>query len=299
MRLGAMRLVGVVLAGLGGLSLAMCGGSAGPPGGPIAPPPPPVATPTPAPTPDPPVSQSCSKLPPGEPEPNCIRQTPPQFLGQVEQAIRTLQAEQPAIFDGDEVLSVGGYYVGLIRILDREGLCASTDGEELGVTDTSARNEQYDVLTAKNEARFGPNIYRTTCYPSSVPFALGTMPSQQGNCPLPPSREIVCSREPAGQYYEDVESAITEILKEKPDLFDFSQTAPGTDFPLVKDLEAYQQGVVDIMVGKGYCARYDFYEVGVKKGTNAFNEQYDIDLASRYVRRGPGIYRSSCYPSSF
>jgi hypothetical protein len=298
MRRAARRIAGVALVGLGALSLGVCGGGAGSGGGTKKPPAPPVATPTPAPTPDPPISQSCAKLPPGNPDPSCVRQSP-DHLAQVEQAIRTLQAEEPAIFEGDVVRSVGAFYIGLIRILDREGLCASTDGEELGVTTTSAWNEQYDVLTAKNVARFGPNIYRTTCYPSSVPFPLGAPPVQQANCPLPPSREILCAREQEGLYYEAVEDAISQILREKPQLFDFSQTAPGTDFPLVKDLDAYQGGVVEILVSKGYCAKYDFFEVGVKRGSNAFNEQYDIDIASQYVRRGPGIYRSSCYPSSF
>ena len=58
----------------------------------------------------------------------------PTFLADVEDAIDTLRGEQPGIFEGNQVLNVGAYYVGLIKILDRKGLCADFDGEELGVT---------------------------------------------------------------------------------------------------------------------------------------------------------------------
>ena len=131
-------------------------------------------TPTPAPTADPPVSASCAKLPPGDPNPRCNPDVS-EYQVIVDRAIRTLQGEQPAIFEGDQVLSVGAYYVGLIKILDRQGLCASTEGEELGVTDRASSNEQFDILSAQNRVRFGPVSYRTTCSPSAVPFPVGGM----------------------------------------------------------------------------------------------------------------------------
>ena len=116
---------------------------------------------------------------------------------------------------------------------------------------------------------------------------------------MPSSREIACGREPSGRYYGDVEAAITQIQKDKPELFDFSNTAQGTGEPAVKDNNAYLQGVVDILAKKGYCGRHDGEEVAIKIGSNTFNEQYDIDFQNKYVRRGTGIYRSTCYPSSF
>ena len=39
-------------------------------------------------------------------------------------------------------------------------------------------------------------------------------------------------------------------------------------------------------------------EIQVKR-TNEFSEHFDINYADVYVRRGPGTYRSSCYPAAF
>jgi hypothetical protein len=194
---------------------------------------------------------------------------------------------------------VGAYYVGLIKILDRQGLCADTEGEELGVATNSGYNEQFDVLTSRSTVRFGPGSYRVTCYPSAVPIPRGALPPATGGCALPPSRDLACSREETGQFYEDVEAAITQMLEGRPELFDFTEHAPATDWPLVKDVDAYQNGVADILVKKGYCANSDGEEIGLKKGTNARSEQYDVNLAGKYIRRGPGIYRVSCYPAAF
>jgi hypothetical protein len=255
-------------------------------------------TPTPAPTADPPISQSCAKLPAGNPSAKCNPEES-EYREAVERAMRTLQGEQPALFNGDQVLSAGAFYVGVIKILDREGLCAATEGEELGVTDSASSNEQFDILTAQGRARFGPVIYRTTCRPSAVPISQTPRYPQAASCPLAPSHEIACGREPEGRYLGDVEAAIAQIQKDKPELFDFNDYAAGSGTPAVKNIDAYFQGVVDIMIQKGYCARHDGEELQLKRGSNAFNEQYDIDLQHKYIRNGAGIYRTSCYPSAF
>ena len=295
-RRGAGLAMLVVAASLG---VVFCGGGGGA-GNPPTQPSVPTTTPTPVATatPEPPISASCAKLPAGKAEPDC-RSDSPDFQEQVDAAIRTLQAEQPQIFNGTVVLSVGAYYVGLIKVLDREGLCADTNGEELGVARSAGYNEQYDVLTARSEARFGPSSYRTTCSPSGVPLAKAGMLPPPAGCSLPSSREVACGREPEGQYYLEVEAAIKQLMKDKPELFDFGQNAPGTDNPKVTNLEAYHQGVADILTKKGYCALAGTEEVGVKKGSNAFSEQYDINVADQYVRTGPSIYRVSCYPAAF
>lgn len=291
---------GVLLVALVALALGTCGGGggSGSPGGPTVPVPTPAPTPTPGPTPDPPLSSSCAKLSPGSPNPACKDELP-DFQADVDDAIRTLQAEQPSIFNGDVVVSVGAYYVGLIKLLDKKGLCAASDGEELGVASSSTYNEQYDILTARSQVRWGPTSYRTTCTPSAVPIAQGPLPPAQAGCPLPSSREVACSREPSPRYYDDVQAAIAQIQKDKPELFDFNDTAAGTDWPRVKDLKAYEQGVVDILRKQGYCGVAPSEEIGVKKNTNAFSEQYDIELAGQYVRSGPGSYRTTCYPAAF
>jgi hypothetical protein len=298
MRLSASRFVGLALIGLGALSLNVCGGVGDSPAVPTQPTAPPIATPTPPPTPEPPLSASCAKLPAGSLTPSCKRE-PPDFQSQVDEAIRTLQGEQPQMFEGNRVLKPGAYYVELIKMLDRKGLCAGTEGEELGVANSASFNEQYDVLTANNLARFGPTSYRVTCSPSAVPLPSPGLPPQQSNCPLAPSREIACGREPGGQYYDDMEAAVSQILKDKPELFDFSDIAPGSDFVRIRDFDAYNSGLVSIMVSKAYCAMFDGEEIALKKGSNSRSEQYDVDLAGKYIRRGPGIYRVSCYPAAF
>jgi len=261
---------------------------------------PPVTTPTPTPgpTPDPPISSSCTKLPVGNANAPC-RAENPEYVDVVYQAIRTLQTEQSFIFDGDEVKSVGAYYVELIKVLDRQGLCAETDGEELGVTDGSSSNEQYDVLTAQNRVRFGPTSYRTTCRPSSIPLAPRGLGPQMAGCPLAPSHEIACGRESSGKYHGDVEGAIEQLQKEKPELFNFNETAQGTNWPLVKDHDGYNNGLLAILTQKGYCARFDGEEIALKRGSNTSSEQYDVNFQDKYIRTGAGIYRASCYPASF
>jgi len=295
----ARRAAGLTLAALAALALGHCGGNSG--AGPSTVPTPPVSTtptPTPLPTSDPPISASCAKLPPGAANPPCSKQNP-DYQEKVDKAIRTLQVEQPWIFDGDQVLSSGAYYVGVIKILDRDGLCADNDGEELGVTDGTGWNEQYHILTSQNRARFGPVSYMSTCTPSAVPIARAPLGPATPGCSLPPSREITCGREPEGKYVDDVNAAIQQIQKDHPEYFDFNDFAPGTSNPAIKNGPGYNQGVINILIKQGYCAHHDGEELGVKRGSNAFNEQYDIDFQGKYVRTGSGIYRSSCYPSAF
>jgi hypothetical protein len=241
---------------------------------------------------------TCAKLPAGNANAPCKYEAAT-FQAEMDDAIRTLQGEQPQIFEGDVVRSVGAYYVGLIKILDRRGLCAQFDGEELGVTNTSAYSDQYHVMTSKQIARFGPSSYRATCYPSVVPSAQGALPPPPAGCSLTSSREVACSREtPGGVYYDDVAAAVVQLQKDKPGLFDFTDIQPGTDWPRVTDLDAYLAGVVQILVTKGYCAQVQ-EELMVKRGTNTFSEQYKVDYSHQYIRTGQGIYRASCYPAAF
>ena len=282
------------------LALGRCGGGRSS-AGPTQPQVPTPTTPTPAPTPssDPPVSLTCAKLPPGNPNAGC-RTEASEYQEVVDRAIRTLQAEQPGIFNGgDEVLSAGAYYVGLIKVLDRQGICAVNDGEELAVTDRASSSEQFHVLTSANRARFGPQSYRTTCSPAVIPITAGPLPPSPAGCPLAPSREVACGREPQGRYFGDVTSAIEQVLKEKPELFNYGDTAAGSGLPAVTSLAAYHAAVVDVLVKKGYCAKDDGEELQVKQGSNTFSEHYDINLGDKYVRLGSGIYRSSCYPAAF
>jgi hypothetical protein len=293
------RVSRLLLTVLAGLSFGRCGGgSAGPTQPPVTQPEPP--TPAPTALADPPLSLSCSKLPVGNPNAGC-RVEGSEYVDIVDRAIRTLKSEQPGIFDGEIVKSAGQYYVGLIKILDREGICAEFDGEELAVTNRSTSSEQFHVLTSWAQARFGPGSYRTTCSPAVVPTAsaLAPLPPSPAGCSLPASREISCAREGDTLYIGDVTAAVEQVMKEKPELFDLDKTAPGTSWPAVKDIPAYHGAVAAALTAKGYCAKDDGEEIAVKKGSNAVSEQFDVNYQDRYVRLGPGIYRASCYPAAF
>jgi len=255
----------------------------------VAPTPPPVA-------PDPPLSASCAKLPPGDPNAKC-RDDSPTFLDDVVDAIDTLRRERADLFNGDEVQNVGAYYVGIIRILDRKGLCAGFDGEELGVKTSNDYNDQFKILTSRNLVRTS-RAFLGTCYPAAFPAPQTPLPPPPAGCPLPSSRSLACGTEAQAVFYDDVAAAIDQVLRDKPQLFDFTQHVPGTDWPLITDLSGYYQAIIAILDGKGYCVIFDGEEVEVKR-TNELTEHFKIDYSNAYVRKGPKTYRGTCYPAAF
>jgi hypothetical protein len=244
------------------------------------------------PTPDPPLSASCARLPYGTDKYTC-RDTAPEFLQQVQDAVSTLKHEHPEIFDGNTILNGGAYYVGLIRLLDRSNLCAAFDGNELAVKSSNEFSEQYRVQTWWREVRT-VGIYMGACFPAVFPLPRDAPPPPAG-CPLPSSTEVACDRiDP--RFAADVEAAIDQVMKQRPELFDFTQLSG--EWPLVKDLAAYHTAVVDVLAGRGFCGRFDGEEIVIKR-SNEFSEHYDVNLSDKYVRRGPGAYRGSCYPAAF
>jgi hypothetical protein len=287
-----LRLATVVTAAL---ALAVCGGGdSGSPSVPSVPVVTPTATPVAAPTPEPPVSASCARLPAGATKYSC-RTEAPTFQGELEDAIDTVRREHPEAFDGDQVKNGGLYIVELIKAFDRKGICADWDGEELGVATSRDYNDQYDVLTARSQVR---RYFVGTCYPSVVPVNRAPAGPSPAGCSLPPSREISCGDPEAGSFVDDVSSAIDELLKTKPEMFDFGDTNPGTGWPRVRDMAAYHQAVVEALARKGYCGIFDGEEIQLKR-TNQFSEHYDVNYADKYVRTGSGIFRGSCYPAAF
>jgi hypothetical protein len=276
------------------LSLGVCGGDKKPstPTGPIVEPT--IAPTLIVPTPEPPLSASCAKLPAGATKYAC-RTEGANFRGEVNDAIDTLMREQPGIFKGDYVLDVGAYVVGLIRILDAKNLCADWDGEELGVARNANLNDQYDVLTAKGEVR---RYFVGTCWPAIIPVHRRTGHPSPAGCALPPSVEVSCG-DPASRFVDDVLAAIDQVENEKPELFDFADRSP-QGWPRVKDMLAYEGAVIAVLTGQGFCGQFGGGgEEIVLKRTNEFTEHFDVNYQDKYVRRGPGIYRGACYPAAF
>jgi hypothetical protein len=297
MYLMSRRVCGLALVPLVLITFVSCGGKTPAAQTPV---PTPSANPGPAPTPSATsevVSKSCQRIGYGTNALKCPMESSG-FQNDVDDAIRTLQQERPDIFNGNYIQSLGAYYVGIIKILDRKGICAGFDGEELAVKTDNTFNEQFDIETATGLVRFGPVSYRSTCYPASFPLPPGPPIPPPAGCSLPSSEAIACGQDGSvGKYYDDVVAAINQVIDQHPDWFDFGDTRAGG--PYIKDLEAYANAVATAITPKGYCARWDGKELQVKRGSNTFNEQYAITLSLTHVRRDPNMYRSSCFPAAF
>jgi hypothetical protein len=275
------------------LMLTFCGGGGNKSGGSPTQPVEPTPTPITQPTPEPPISASCARLPLGSSTYRCW-EPGPTFLGEVSDAVDTLKKEHPEYFDGDIVNNIGGYYVGVIKLLDKQNICAGFDGEELAVKNSPDFNDQFKLMTSWGQVR---KFYVGTCFPAVFPINRSEPAPSPAGCMLPPSSEIACGKPPA-QFDGEVESAIDQVMAQKPELFDPSQHAPGNSWPMVKDMTAYSNAVIAALSQKGYCGKFDGEEIQIKR-TNEFTEHYDINFADQYVRRGAGAYRGSCYPAAF
>ncbi len=275
------------------VTLTQCGGGgskgASTPTQPVQTTPTPVA----APTPGPPLSATCDRLPLGTDKYTC-RDASPSFMSEVSDAIDTLQRQHPEYFHGDTVVNIGAYYVGLIKLLDQQNICAAFDGEELAVKNSADFSDQYKLLTSWNQVR---KFYVGTCYPALFPLSRVNPPPSPPGCSLPPSYEITCG-DMDSQYLGIVNDAIGQVITERPELFDTGSTPKGhADWPKVKDMAAYEQAIIDVLAKKGFCGRAG-EEIQIKK-TNDFTENFDVNYQDEFVRRGPGIYRGTCYPAQF
>jgi len=267
-----------------------------------SPTPPPVvaATPTPMPTPSFPGASSCARLPVQTKDIGNCPVEGANFQKEVETAIAQVRAQHPDIFaDAGEntlVLSSGRLLVGVIENLDKMGLCAGFDSEEIQVTNDASFNDQYHLITSRGFLRSGPSMYRATCHPAAFPTPPPPFNPTSPGCKLPSSLDITCGPEDA-VYDHDVESALDEVIRAHPEAFDDSRSHN----PMVNDgyLNIYHQWFIDAMVKKGYCGWWDSEEVQVKK-ENRFSEHYKIFLSDGRVRRvDGGAYRSTCWPAAF
>lgn len=143
-----------------------CGGSGG---GPTVP----VEAPARSPTPEPPVTVRGCGLPPSGPWQRCPYELP-QFNFEINEAIAQVQNELPELFDFADwqgglsyrVRDPQRYHEAVVARLEGMGFCALWDGEEVGVKNTNAFNEQYQVMTSLGYVRWGGGAYRSTCFPA-------------------------------------------------------------------------------------------------------------------------------------
>ena len=280
--------------------LSTCGGGdAAPPTAPVTPPPPtPVAVATPLP-PDPfPGATSCSRFGPGSANSNC-RADGPTFLAEVQAAMDEVMAENPSNFIntdlGVQAKSSGQFYVGVIEKLDKKGLCAAFDGEEVGVKNSNAFNDQYHLLTSRFIVRRDPSSYQTTCFPAAFPTSTPSyVPA--GDCPLAPSHEITCGHENA-TLFTDVDATIAQAIRDHPEAFDLTDARDVGGYRIVNPA-LFKSAVVQAARAHGLCAHHDGEEFVFKK-QNKYTEHYDVESSAGYLRRGEGTYETTCYPAAF
>ena len=196
------------------------------------------------------------------------------------------------------MLSPGQLFVGVIENLDRMGLCADFDGEEIQVKGSNDLNDQYHIITSNFILRRGESMYRATCFPASFPTPAPPLNPTPG-CRLAPSRSLTCTRELPSKYILDVDRAIDEGRPRAPrGVRLHPRTSPGRTGSRSSTTTATSRCMVEAMTSFGYCSIYDGEELAVK-GENGFNEQFDILAGDGFVRRGEGSYRSTCYPATF
>jgi hypothetical protein len=154
------------------ISIPVVLGGAPTPAPSATPAPTPTAAPTPEPTAEPAPSGSCG-LPPSSPSrESCVGENA-QFLGQVDKAITRVTEQYPSLFNFNDKKCENCYLVKdwdrfnalVVQEMERRGFCAVAD-EELGVKNTNAFNEQYDILLSSGHIRRGGGSYRVTCRPA-------------------------------------------------------------------------------------------------------------------------------------
>jgi hypothetical protein len=101
----------------------------------------------------------------------------------------------------------------------------------------------------------------------------------------------------AAAFVSDVDSAIDQLAREQPQLFNLTDQA-GPGGYRVLDIEKYYAGVIRVLQGRDFCAGFDFVELQLKN-SSAFSEQFDILTSTGHVRRGAGAYRATCSPANF
>jgi hypothetical protein len=106
-----------------------------------------------------------------------------------------------------------------------------------------------------------------------------------------------CPRQ-SPSFLKEVESAMDQLVREEPGLFDTRRTRGCGNCYQVLDPTRYVNRMAELMAERSLCGHYDGEELAVKN-SNAFNDQYDILTADMFMRRQGGSYRSTCYPAWF
>jgi hypothetical protein len=133
--------------------------------------------------------------------------------------------------------------------------------------------------------------------PATTPPAPAATPDALFSCHLGDgSATNSCQRENPS-FLDDVDTAINQLVKQEPDIFDLNEQLGDGGFKVVSNGRFYV-GVMRNLQAMGFCANFDGEEMQVKN-TNDFSDQYHIMISSGHVRRGASSYRATCYPAAF
>ncbi len=299
------------LAAFGAVFTVSCGSAtpAPSPSAPSAAPAPTTSTPAaPAPAPTSSLPSSCRALPPATGTAAGCRQEGSDFLRQVAEAVSAAQnatavdpdsKETYAVVQNGQIQSPNAYLKLIIDALDRQGLCAAYDGEELNVRTSNGYNELFDIITGTGGSW---TKYMSTCTPATPIPPIVTPPNLDPECKLAPSKDTYCDRA-RSQYDGDVSSALDELVAQDrqlgtPLIFDFSSRAPGTDSGWkVANVPLYFSEMRKKLRTRGYCSIYSGDdEVLIKKGTNRFSEHWDLLTGEGYSLR---LLAATCHDAAF
>ncbi len=197
------------------------------------------------------------------------------------------------------IQSPSTYLKMIVDALDRQGLCAVYDGEELNVRNSNAYNEQFDIVTSSGGSWIK---YMSTCSPATPLPPIVSPPVLDPECKLPPSKETYCDR-PAPIYEGDVSSALDELIAQDrqlatPLIFDFGDRLPGLENGWrVANVPLYFSELRKRVRAKGYCSVHiGDDELWVKKGTNRFSEHWDLLKAEGHSLR---LFGAACHDAAF
>jgi hypothetical protein len=149
----------------------------------------------------------------------------------------------------------------------------------------------------------------TATPPTSVPQATPTPPTGGGggvgasSCAIGNGNADTSCERSSSRLQSAVLLALDRLVKEQPQIFDKTQEAGiGTGQFLVRDKEAYLNGLVANLTAAGFCAQRDpddfTYERIQAKNENGFSETFDVMSSGGFARTN-GIYKETCTPASF
>ena len=107
------------------------------------------------------------------------------------------------------------------------------------------------------------------------------------------------------QIVEQVLTAMDELVKEKPQLFNLKDEAAPVGYGnyRVLDVDGYLNGMVVKLQSYGLCAQRDpgdyLYQQLNVKSVNDFSEDFDVLTSAGYVWHSAGTFRRLCTPASF